>query len=111
MHEVYFGHIPLRQQKTLLHESCINPPLGGVPRSYLSTHLDFDLIDAFYCLNTSDTIEDFFEITEIDHMTKEVRGIVQGSYYIDSSYIDRSDTFFPDTVVFVKCDFHAKYEL
>lgn len=111
MHEVYFGHIPLREEKILLNENCITPSLSGVPRSYLSTYLDFDLIDSYYCLNTSDGIEDFLEITEIDFLTKEIKGVFQGSYYIDSTDIDRSDVFFPDTVVFKNCSFHAKYEL
>lgn len=58
---------------------------------------DGDVLGNYYYLNEQDEIEDFIQFTHIDEETREVKGIFQASFYVDTSAI--FDLSSPDTII------------
>jgi|GEM_PF-1050623 len=74
------------------------------PSAFYGTLLsDGDVAGSFYNLNETDSIADYIQITSYNAQTREIKGILRGSYMV--SHIDY-DPAAPDSVV-VNCVFET----
>jgi len=66
----------------------------GATSFYTTEH---DILNNAYHLNEQDDIEDFIEFTEINEVTREVKGNFQASFYVDT--LIQFDATQPDTLI------------
>lgn len=104
---IYFTGFRMVNERQFLN-SAIHMPNRYPFSSYATYLLDGDVAGNYYYLNEDDSIEDYLEITYFNLITKEVRGLVQGSYFIAPELTEKQDLASPDTIIVTKGIFKTK---